>query len=113
MCATDAMTQYSSAPTHIRAKVLDINEPRQSLRPTQDQCLMSSPIVVTLSASPNPHCRYIPLISSTLQDPLDLEPALEVMDVPSAKGEEDDGLSDSPPFYAGVLGMSAGPNLVK
>jgi hypothetical protein len=44
-----------------------------------------------------------PRRTQALQHPLDLEPALQVVDVPSAEGEEDDGLRDGPPLDAGVL----------
>lgn len=41
-----------------------------------------------------------------LQNPLDFEPAFEIVDVPRADGEEDDSLDEGPVFDARVLGVS-------
>lgn len=38
-----------------------------------------------------------------LQYTLDFEPALEVMHVPSASGQQDGDLNDGPPLYTRVL----------
>ena len=44
----------------------------------------------------------MPLFLS-LEHPLDLEPAFEVLYIPRTQREEDDGLDDGPPFHSGVL----------